>query len=150
MPSLLLRQREQGYKFALEPLDLIEGDDDGGAAVDRVDHGLGLEVPVGELAGDAIIGLQALGARDRGEATVVGAANQGADERILAQAILCKESWHVWRGVQSHWRESKLIWRPTFYGAPDTIRTYGLRLRRANAHAQAVSGATTICLSLVA
>lgn len=53
MPSLLLRQHEQGYAFGFEPLDFLGGDEDRGAPVNRMDHGLGLEVPAGDEVGPA-------------------------------------------------------------------------------------------------
>jgi integrase len=46
MPSLLLRQREQRDVFSREALDFLGGDNNGRAAVHRIDDGDGLEMPV--------------------------------------------------------------------------------------------------------
>jgi hypothetical protein len=39
MPPLLLCQHKQGYEFPLEPLDLLGGGNNGGAAIDVQEGG---------------------------------------------------------------------------------------------------------------
>jgi hypothetical protein len=51
MPSLLLRQHEEGDVFAREAFDLLDGHDDGRAAVDDIDDGDRFEVTVFDKRG---------------------------------------------------------------------------------------------------
>jgi hypothetical protein len=80
MSSLLFRQREQRDVFALEPLGFLGGHDDGGATVNRIDHGDGLEVPIGhQLADRAVVDVHVICERDGSEAAVIGTAHQSPD-----------------------------------------------------------------------